>query len=175
MSVTGSMNPLVSSSATPMEAGAIGRRSTRSKGITCEEETESESRTFYLHMANINHQKRAAHRRRVQAALQEILNDTGVMPNADCRDLVVSVSRVEFGRTVREIYIHVQGRARLSLDQWPEHPHVKYTRESHERGNEGAFADLTDVFYFRALTDVIARELQKRLGLLYTPVIRRLC
>src|SRR5262245_51140414 len=136
MSVTGSMNPLVSSSATPMEAGAIGRRSTRSKGITCEEETESESRTFYLHMANINHQKRAAHRRRVQAALQEILNDTGVMPNADCRDLVVSVSRVEFGRTVREIYIDVLGQPRRSPDQWAEKPHDKYTRSARTKGKD---------------------------------------
>ena len=48
-----------------------------------------------LTMANINTRKRAAHRRRVQAALQDILNDPGVMPNADCRDLVVSVSRIE--------------------------------------------------------------------------------
>jgi hypothetical protein len=28
---------------------------------------------------------------------------------------------------------------------------------------------------FPALTEVVAKELQKRLGLLYTPVIRRLC
>lgn len=126
-------------------------------------------------MANINAQKRVAYRRRVQAALQQILNDTGVMPNADCRDLVVSVSRVEFGRTVREIYIDVKGRWRLSLDQWPENPYDKYARASCARGQEGAFADLTDVFFFPALTDVIAGELQKRLGLLYTPVIRRLC
>lgn len=125
-------------------------------------------------MANIHHRKRAGHRRRVQEALQQILNDSGVMPNADCRDLVVSVSRVEFGSTVREIYIDVMGRPRLSLDQWPEHPYVRYGRESHERGEEGAFADLTDVFFFRHLTDKIAEELQKRLGLLYTPVIRRI-
>jgi hypothetical protein len=37
------------------------------------------------------------------------------------------------------------------------------------------FTDLTDVFIFPAITGVIAQELQKRLGLLYTPVIRRFC
>lgn len=126
-------------------------------------------------MANIHLQKRAAHRRRVQAALQQILNDVGVMPNADCPDLVVSVGQVEFGRTVREIYIDVWGRWRQSLDPHTEHPYTRYERESIERGDEGAFADLTDVFCMPKLTEVIALELQKRLGLLYTPVIRRLC
>jgi hypothetical protein len=125
-------------------------------------------------MANINGPKRAAHRRRVQAALQQILNDPGVMPNADCPDLVASVSRVEFGRTVREIYVEVTGRWRRSLEQLPEHPYARCERESYERGDEGAFADLTDVLYFPAHTEVIARALQKRLGLLYTPIIRRL-
>ncbi len=127
------------------------------------------------YMENVNHRKRSAHRRRVQAVLQEILNDPGVMPNADCPDLVVSVSRVEFGRTVREIYIDVLGRWRLSPDQWSENPYDRYQRESCERGQQGAFADLTDVFIFPKLIEVVARELQKRLGLLYTPVIRRMC
>jgi hypothetical protein len=31
------------------------------------------------------------------------------------------------------------------------------------------------MFVFPSLTEVIGKELQKRLGLLYTPVIRRLC
>ena len=39
----------------------------------------------------------------------------------------------------------------------------------------GTRADLTEVFLFPGLTEVVARELQKRLGLLYTPIIRRLC
>jgi hypothetical protein len=125
-------------------------------------------------MANINHRKRAVHRRRVQAALQEILNDPTVMPNADCPDLVVSVSRVEFGRTVREIYIDVLGAWRRSCDQWTENPHDKYMRQAQGKGTE-SYADLTDVFIFASLTEIVARELQKRLGLLYTPVIRRLC
>jgi hypothetical protein len=47
-------------------------------------------------------------------------------------------------------------------------------RQAQARG-EDTYADLTEVFLFGSLTDVIARELQKRLGLLYTPVIRRLC
>ncbi len=46
-------------------------------------------------------------------------------------------------------------------------------REAKARGNE-TYADLTEVFDFPELTDVVARELQKQLGLLYTPVIRRL-
>jgi len=96
------------------------------------------------------------------------------MPNADCSDLVVSVSRVEFGRTVREIYVDVLGEWRRSRDQWPENPHERYTREAQARGEE-TYADLTDVFLFTGLTEVVAKELQKRLGLLYTPVIRRLC
>ncbi len=125
-------------------------------------------------MANINHRKRAAHRRRVQAALQEILNDPAVMPNADCPDLVVSVSRVEFGRTVREIYIDVLGEWRHSPDRSTENPDERYMRETRAKGKE-TYADLTDVFLFPTFTEAVARELQKRLGLLYTPVIRRLC
>lgn len=128
-----------------------------------------------LYMANIHIRKRAAFRRRVLAALQQILNDVGVMPNADCPDLVTSVSRVEFGRTVREIFIEVSGRWKLSRDQWPEDLYAKYERESYERGHEGAFADITDALYFPAFMEVIAVELQKRLGLLFTPVIRRMC
>ena len=48
-------------------------------------------------------------------------------------------------------------------------------RESRTKGNEGAYADLTEVLMFPTLTEVVERELQKRLGLLYTPTIRRLC
>lgn len=125
-------------------------------------------------MANINVRKRAAHRRQVLAVLQKILNDPEVMPNASCSDLVVSVSRVEFGRTVREIYIDVFGEWRKPLSEWSENPHDKYMREACTRG-EPTYADLTDVFIFSKLTEIVARELQERLGLLYTPVIRRLC
>ncbi len=125
-------------------------------------------------MANINMRKRAAHRKQVLTALHEILNDPSVMPNADCPDLLVSVSRVEFGRTVREIFIDVLGEWRLSRDQWVENPHDRYMREAEDKG-ENTYADLTEVFIFPKLTEVVARELQKRLGLLYTPVIRRLC
>jgi hypothetical protein len=124
--------------------------------------------------SNNNTRKRAAHRRRVQAALQQILNDQAVMPNADCPALVVSVSRVEFGRTVRELFIEVFGEWRRSRDQWPELPHERHTREANARG-EDTYADLTEMFMFPQLTKVIAGELQKRLRLLYTPVIRRLC
>ena len=124
-------------------------------------------------MESINHRKRAVHRRRVQAALQQILNDSAVMPNADCADLLVSVSRVEFGRTVREIYVEFFGEWRRSCDQWIENPHDRYMREARARGKE-TYTDLTEVFDFRQLTEVVERELQQRLGLLYTPTIRRL-
>src|SRR5262249_17540254 len=103
-------------------------------------------------MANINHRKRAAHRRRVLAALPPILNDRAVMPNADCQDLIVSVSRVEFGRTVREIYIDLRGEWRQSRDQWAENPHDRYMREARARG-EITYADLTDVFVFPTLAE----------------------
>lgn len=125
-------------------------------------------------MANINYRKRAAHRRKVQAVLQEILNDPAVMPNADCPDLVVSVSRIEFGRTVREIYIDVAGEWRRSSDQWTENPYDRHMQKAQAKGHQ-SYADLTDVFMFASLTEIVARELQKRLGLLYTPVIHRLC
>jgi hypothetical protein len=125
-------------------------------------------------MQNINIRKRAAHRRWVQTALQQILNDPAVMPNADCSDLVVSVSRVEFGTTVREIYIDVQGRWRISPDRWTQDPHARYMEQARAQGKE-TYADLTDMFFFPELTEVIATELQSRLGLLYTPTIRRLC
>ena len=125
-------------------------------------------------MANFNSRKRAEHRRQVQTALQEILNDPAVMPNADCPDLIVSVSRVEFGRTVREIFIDVVGLWRRSRDQWIENPHHRYTREA-QAGGTDTYTDLTEVFILPAITEVVARELQERLGLLYTPVIRRLC
>ncbi len=124
-------------------------------------------------MQNLNQRKRAAHRRRVQAALQSILNDPAVMPNPSCPDLVVSVSRVAFGRTVREIYIDCYGEGRQSRDQWEENPHDRYMREAQARGKE-TYADLTEVFDFPGLTEIVAKELQKRLGLLYTPVIQRL-
>jgi hypothetical protein len=125
-------------------------------------------------MANINTRKRAAHRRSVQTVLQEILNDPAVMPNADCPDLLVSVRRVEFGRTVREIYVDVLGLWRRSPDGWAEAPHEKYMREARAKGKD-TYTDLTEVFLSPALTEIISRELQRRLGLLYTPFIRRLC
>jgi hypothetical protein len=95
-------------------------------------------------MANINTRKRMAHRRKVQAALQQILNDPEVMPNADCPDIVVSVSRVEFGRTVREIFIDVMGESRISRDQWAENRHERYMREAEAKGQD-TYADLTDM------------------------------
>jgi hypothetical protein len=122
-------------------------------------------------MWNINERKRAAHRRRVHEALREILNDPSVMPNADCGDLVVSVSRIEFGNTVADVFVEVNGRWRQPPDKWPENPHDKYMREARARG-ERTYTDLDEVFFFPAMTEVVARELQRRLGLTYTPLIR---
>jgi len=124
-------------------------------------------------MANINVGKRAAHGRSVKAALQDILNDPAVMPNADCPDLLVSVSRVEFGKTVAEIYLDVHARWRRPLDPGSEPPHDRYMREARGRG-EDTYIDFDEVFYFPQITELVARELQRRLGLLYTPVVRRL-
>jgi hypothetical protein len=106
--------------------------------------------------------------------LQQILNDPAVMPNADCRDLIVSVNRVEFGNTVREIYIDVFAERRLPQEPGEESPHDRYMREARSEG-ESTYSDLTDVFLFPGQTEMVAKELQKRLGLLYTPEIRRLC
>lgn len=125
-------------------------------------------------MQHVNSRKRLAHKRRVQSALQQILNDPAAMPNADCAELVVSVSRVEFGRTVREIFIEVFGRSRVTDSDTDEYRHDKYMREAKDRG-EDTYIDLTDVFVFSKLTAVIGRELQDRLGLRYTPEVRRLC
>lgn len=100
--------------------------------------------------------------------LTEILNDDSVMPNIDCSDLVVSIRRLEFGTTPRTIFLDVYGRF----------------RRAEMRGNAGriwmarakalgeeTFDDLTDVMVFPRLRQVIAQELQKRLGLPYLPVI----
>ena len=96
------------------------------------------------------------------------------MVNANCPDFVVSVSRVEFGRTVREVYIDVVGRARAEVCNTYEPLHDKYMREAKECREE-TYIDLTDMFVFTEFTEIIARALQERLSLQYTPVIRLLC
>ena len=124
-------------------------------------------------MSNVNVAKRAAHERRVRGALQAILNDPSVMPNADCVDLFVSVSRVAFGRTIAEIFIEVSAHPRRPPDKEDEPRHERYAREA-KRDGKSTYADFDEVFHFPALTQVIERELQRRLGLLYTPTIRPL-
>jgi hypothetical protein len=121
----------------------------------------------------INVRKRVAHRRRIQAILQEILNDPTIMPNADCQDLFVTLSSVEFGRTVAHIFIDVHARWRLPRDRWTELPHARYMREARVHGND-TYCDLNEVFDFPENLRVVAQELKKRLELLYTPVVRRL-
>ncbi len=118
-----------------------------------------------------NEAKRAAHQRRVQAALTDIFNDPTVMPNADCEDLVVSVRRVEFGKTVRDISIDVSGDWRGAVEDPFASYHEKYMRAARDRGEE-TYVDLTDVTRSARLMEVVARELSRRLGLRYVPDLR---
>jgi hypothetical protein len=122
-------------------------------------------------MANINVRKRAAHRQRVQAALSAILNDPAVMPNVDCPDLLVVVSQVEFGRTVREIFVRCYGLPRRPIGPGEVSHHVRYQREADLR-SDGVYDDLTDLQYFGTLSALAGAELQRRLDLLYVPKIR---
>lgn len=122
-------------------------------------------------MGNVNVRKRAAHRRRVQEALGTILNDPSVMPNIDCPDLLVVVSQVEFGRTVREIYVRFFGFWRRTHVPGEEPPHARYQRQAEQQG-KGGYDDLTDVINNPELFRAVGAELQRRLGLLYTPEIR---
>ena len=126
-------------------------------------------------MPNTNPRKRIAHARRVKSVLQGILNDTEYMPNSDCPDLFVTVTRLEFGATVRQIYIDVGANSRHSPRPGEESPHEKYTREARARGAYlGGYDDLTDVLYFRSHLQAIAEELQRRMKLRYTPSLHRL-
>ena len=122
-------------------------------------------------MGNVNVRKRAEHRRRVQETLGAILNDPAVMPNVDCPDLVVVVSQVEFGRTVREVFVRCYGLPRRPIGPGEESHHVRYQREA-DLNSDGVYDDLGDLHYFGRLSAVAGAELQKRLGLLYTPEIR---
>jgi hypothetical protein len=47
--------------------------------------------------------------------------------------------------------------------------------DSPEAKSQDTYTDLTDVFIFPKITEVVACELRKRLDLLYTPVIRQFC
>ena len=121
----------------------------------------------------INNNKRESYRRRVHEVLQQILNDPFVMPNVDCADLVVSVNRVDFGSTVRVIFVDAFGREKRSRQSGEEPLHERYLRQAAEQGQD-TYIDLTDVFTYPNLLEIVAVELQKRLGLLYTPELKRL-
>lgn len=124
-------------------------------------------------MRNVNPRKRRAHEKRVREALRDILNDPKVMPNADCRDLVVSVGEIVFGATVREIFANISGEWCVSPRSAQESPHEAYMREARAAGQR-TYSDLTDVVYEPDLMRVVECELQRRLGLLYKPRIRAL-
>jgi ribosome-binding factor A len=120
-------------------------------------------------MGNVANQKRAEYRKSVIAALHQILNDPSVMPNADCPDLVVNVCEVDFGKTVRTIYVDFLGfwrdpeRAKTA--------HERYTKESQAKGLDGVYDDLTDVAALPHVREVLEKALQKKLGLTYQPTI----
>ena len=69
--------------------------------------------------------------------------------------------------------LRFHGIWRRPIDQWAEAPHDTYVREARAAGNE-TYVDLDEVFYFPAMTEFVSEELQRRLGLVYTPVIRSL-
>lgn len=108
-------------------------------------------------MHRSNDRKRARHRRRVLFALRAILNDPSVMPNADRRDLVVSVSHVDFGRTVRDIYVDFYGVRKRP--QEAKGYHERYLHEAKERG-ERTYVDLTDVAHKPGWRHIVELELQ---------------
>jgi hypothetical protein len=120
---------------------------------------------------NIHERKRAAYRERLRPVLQDILNDCTVMANEDCPDLIVSIGAIEFGKTVRRIYVDFHGswkdpeRARTA--------HERYLQQAAARG-EDTYVDLTDVSVFPSLMEKVEEELQRRLGLSYRPEIRPL-
>ena len=122
-------------------------------------------------MSNINVPKRRAYRRRLLSLLSEILNDQSVMPNADCGDIVVVVNDVAFGKTVREIYVDFRGF--WKKPELARAAHTRYMEEAKAAGRR-TYADLTDVAIFPALMERVEEEVQRRLGLLYRPQIRRL-
>jgi len=122
-------------------------------------------------VANINVRKRSQHRRRVQAALSEILNDPSVMPNVDCPNLVIVVTQVEFGRTVRDILVRCCALPKQAIIPGQEPHVVRYQREAELRTG-GVYDDFYDLRYFGRLSALAGAELQKRLGLLYVPEIR---
>ncbi len=116
---------------------------------------------------NINHRKREDYRRKVMVELQQILNDSSVMPNSDCSDLIVMINDLQFGRTVRDIFIDVWGEPK---NQNEGNRHDFYLKEAAAAG-KGSYYDLTDMFTDPVLTKIIGEELQFRLKLQYTPKI----
>ena len=116
-----------------------------------------------------NHRKRIEHSNRLMSELQSILNDSSVMPNADCPDLIVSVSKIIFGNTVREIYLLVNAEWKKN-DGTAVLAHQRYLNEAKQLG-EDTYIDLTDVFCYPEITASISEELKRRLNLQYLPII----
>ena len=102
---------------------------------------------------------------------REILNDCTVMPNEDCPDLIVSITAIEFGKTVRQIFVDFHGSWRDP--EKAKTAHERYLRQAAARG-EDTYVDLTDVVVFPEFMERVEAELQRRLGLTYRPRIRSL-
>ncbi|WP_147444556.1 MULTISPECIES: hypothetical protein [Corallococcus] len=94
-----------------------------------------------------------------------------MMPNEDCADLIVSIDALEFGKTVRQIYVDFRGHWRNP--EAAQGAHERYLRQAAARGEE-TYVDLTDVAHLPWLLEKVEIELQHRLGLAYRPQIRRL-
>jgi hypothetical protein len=119
-------------------------------------------------MSDSKTRKRAEHRRRVLAALRAILNDPSVMPNSDCPDLVVNVCHVEFGNTLRDIFVDFVGQLRRQREPGEESDHDRYMRRAKELGAD-TYVDLTDVAALAKWRSFVEAERRKRLELTYTP------
>jgi hypothetical protein len=112
--------------------------------------------------------RRETHRRLVWRTLTEILNDASVMPNIDCSDLIVSIRRLEFGQSLRTIYLDVYGRFRWATMRGDA---GRIWMERARAVGQETFDDLTGVMVFPRLREIVARELKSRLRLPYLPKI----
>jgi hypothetical protein len=112
--------------------------------------------------------RRAEHRRRVHRTLLDILNDPAFMPNADAPDLVVLISHLDFGASLNDIFVDISAFARRAPEPGAEPAHDRHMRQARERG-EDTYIDLTDVCVLPQFRPMLESELQKRLGLAFTP------
>jgi hypothetical protein len=93
------------------------------------------------------------------------------MTNLDCPDLLVSITALEFGTTVRTIYFDVFGYRR---DESVIRDVAYYEDIARKLGRDPPwYDDLTDVMCFEKF-DALELALQRRLGLPYRPTLKSL-